>query len=66
MEDLYIEEITFKQMVACGFSILIIAGTIFYATKDRKNAEKETVDTTTFRTQLQPKMNELTTNYSDN
>ncbi|OOR21771.1 hypothetical protein [Bacillus cereus] len=46
-------------------SILIIAGTIFYATKDRKNAEKETVDTTTFRTQLQPKMNELTTNYND-
>ncbi|MGG5735674.1 MULTISPECIES: hypothetical protein [Bacillus cereus group] len=49
-------------------SILSIASTIFYTTKAQKNAEKatvETVDTTTFRTQLQPKLNELTTNYND-
>jgi len=50
------------------FSILIIAGTIFYTIKDRNNKESatvETVDTKTFKTKLQPKINELTTNYND-
>ncbi|MBE5109075.1 hypothetical protein IGI01_28735 [Bacillus thuringiensis] len=49
-------------------SIFIIAGTIFYATKDKnsnENATVETVDTKTFKTKLQPKINELTTNYND-
>ncbi|EJS54945.1 hypothetical protein [Bacillus nitratireducens] len=50
------------------FSILIIASTIFYTIKDRNNKERatvETVDTKTFKTKLQPKINELTTNYND-
>ncbi|PFJ80813.1 hypothetical protein COI95_10005 [Bacillus cereus] len=50
------------------FSILIIASTIFYTIKDRNNKESatvETVDTKTFKTKLQPKINELTTNYND-
>ncbi|PFK07274.1 hypothetical protein COJ05_31200, partial [Bacillus cereus] len=49
-------------------SILIIASTIFYTIKDRNNKESatvETVDTKTFKTKLQPKINELTTNYND-
>ncbi|PEL40316.1 hypothetical protein [Bacillus toyonensis] len=48
-------------------SIAIIVGTIFYTTKDQKNNKKvtvETVDATTFRTTLQPKIYELTTNYN--
>ncbi|PGU28758.1 hypothetical protein COD66_25295 [Bacillus cereus] len=50
------------------FSILIIASTIFYTIKDKNNKESvtvETVDTKTFKTKLQPKINELTTNYND-
>ncbi|PGO22604.1 hypothetical protein CN984_26030 [Bacillus cereus] len=49
-------------------SILIIASTIFYTIKDRNNKESatvETVDTKTFKAKLQPKINELTTNYND-
>ncbi|WP_242273119.1 hypothetical protein [Bacillus cereus group sp. BfR-BA-01310] len=48
-------------------SIAIIVGTIVYTTKNQKSNETvtvETVDTTTFRTTLQPKINELTTNYN--
>ncbi|MED0973162.1 hypothetical protein [Bacillus paramycoides] len=48
-------------------SIAIIFGTIVYTTKNQKSNETvtvETVDTTTFRTTLQPKINELTTNYN--
>ena len=49
-------------------SIFIIFGTIFYVTNGKNNNEKatvETADTTTFKTKLQPKINELTTNYND-
>ncbi|HDR7254826.1 TPA: hypothetical protein QCW96_004192 [Bacillus pacificus] len=49
-------------------SILIIFGTIFYVTNGKNNTEKapvETADTKTFKTKLQPKINELTTNYND-
>lgn len=49
-------------------SIFIIAGTIFYVTKDKNNNENTTVETVaakTFKTKLQPKINELTTNYND-
>lgn len=49
-------------------SIFIIAVTIFYVTKDKNNNENttvETVATKTFKTKLQPKINELTTNYND-
>lgn len=43
-------------------------GTIFYVTNGKNNTEKapvETADTKTFKTKLQPKINELTTNYND-
>ncbi|ALQ67973.1 hypothetical protein [Bacillus thuringiensis] len=49
-------------------SIFIIFGTIFYVTNGKNNNEKatvETADTKTFKTKLQPKINELTTNYND-
>lgn len=49
-------------------SIFIISITIFYTIKDKNNNEKgtvETVDTKTFKTKLQPKINELTINYND-
>ncbi|MDR2995364.1 hypothetical protein ACQKN7_13535 [Bacillus cereus] len=49
-------------------SIFIIFGTIFYVTNVKNNNEKatvETVDTKIFKTKLQPKINELTTNYND-
>lgn len=49
-------------------SISIITCTIFYATKDKHNNAKtpvETVDTKSFKTKLQPKIDELTTNYND-
>ncbi|MGN5649118.1 hypothetical protein [Bacillus sp. Brlt_9] len=49
-------------------SIFIITCTIFYATKDKNNNAKttvETVDTKSFKTKLQPKIDELTTNYND-
>ena len=49
-------------------SIFIIFGTIFYVTNGKNNNEKatvETADTTTFKSKLQPKINELTTNYND-
>ncbi|MDA1758702.1 hypothetical protein ACFU6E_11685 [Bacillus cereus] len=49
-------------------SIIIIFGTIFYVTNVKNNNEKatvETVDTKIFKTKLQPKINELTTNYND-
>lgn len=49
-------------------SIFIIFGTIFYVTNGKNNSEKatvETADTTTFKSKLQPKINELTTNYND-
>lgn len=49
-------------------SIFIIACTIFYTIKDKNNNETttaETIDTKTFKTNLQPKINELTTNYND-
>ncbi|MFC9446776.1 hypothetical protein ACFTSE_11305 [Bacillus cereus] len=49
-------------------SIIIIFGTIFYVTNVKNNNEKatvETVDTKNFKTKLQPKINELTTNYND-
>ncbi|MEC1966292.1 hypothetical protein P9G36_04615 [Bacillus cereus] len=49
-------------------SIFIIFGTIFYATNVKNNNEKapvETADTKTFKTKLQPKINELTTNYNE-
>ncbi|PEJ09547.1 hypothetical protein CN675_27445, partial [Bacillus toyonensis] len=51
-------------------SIFIIFGTIFYVTngKNKTDNEKETVetvDTKTFKTKLQPKIKELTTNYND-
>jgi len=48
--------------------IFIIFGTIFYVTNVKNNNEKvtvETVDTKTFKAKLQPKINELTTNYND-
>ncbi|MEX0137463.1 hypothetical protein [Bacillus nitratireducens] len=48
--------------------IFIIFGTIFYVTNVKNNKEKvtaETVDTKTFKAKLQPKINELTTNYND-
>ncbi|HDX9653822.1 MULTISPECIES: hypothetical protein [Bacillus] len=49
-------------------SIFIIFGTIFYVTNVKNNNEKatvETVDTKIFKTKLQPKIDELTTNYND-
>ncbi|WP_342719375.1 hypothetical protein AAG068_11635 [Bacillus paramycoides] len=49
-------------------SIPIIFGTIFYVTNVKNNNEKATVETTdtkTFKTKLQPKINELTNNYND-
>jgi len=51
-------------------SIFIIFGTIFYVTNgknknDNEKATVETVDTKTFKTKLQPKIKELTTNYND-
>ncbi|WP_156575800.1 hypothetical protein [Bacillus luti] len=49
-------------------SIFIITSTVFYTIKDKNNNEKvtvETVDTKTFKTKLQPKINELTNNYND-
>ncbi|MBG9714057.1 hypothetical protein IBT50_19430 [Bacillus sp. S70] len=49
-------------------SIFIIFGTIFYVTNVKNNNEKapvETADTKTFKTKLQPKINELTTTYND-
>lgn len=49
-------------------SIFIITCTIFYTTKDKNNNEKttvETIDTKTFKTKIQPKIDELTTNYND-
>ncbi|MGR5960032.1 hypothetical protein ACT7DM_15505 [Bacillus cereus] len=49
-------------------SIFIIFGTIFYVTNVKNNNEKapvETADTKTFKTKLQPKINELTTNYNE-
>ena len=51
-----------------AISIFIIFGTIFYVTNVKNNNEKatvETVDTKIFKTTLQPKINELTTNYND-
>lgn len=49
-------------------SIFIIFGMIFYVTNVKNNNEKatvETVDTKIFKTKLQPKIDELTTNYND-
>ena len=49
-------------------SIFIIFGMIFYVTNVKNNNEKatvETVDTKIFKTTLQPKIDELTTNYND-
>ncbi|HDR3882558.1 hypothetical protein CN447_02530 [Bacillus thuringiensis] len=49
-------------------SIFIIFGTIFYVTNVKNNNEKapvKTADTKTFKTKLQPKINELTTNYNE-
>ncbi|MEI4613770.1 hypothetical protein [Bacillus cereus] len=49
-------------------SIFIIFGTIFYVTNVNNNSEKatvETAETKTFKTKLQPKINELTTHYND-
>ncbi|EMY8531961.1 hypothetical protein PDJ82_01180 [Bacillus cereus group sp. TH43LC] len=49
-------------------SIFIIFGTILYITNVKNNNKKatvETVDTKIFKTKLQPKINELTTNYND-
>jgi len=49
-------------------SIFIIFGTIFYVTNVKNNNEKapvETADTKTFKTKLQPKINELTTTYNN-
>ncbi|MGG5780931.1 hypothetical protein [Bacillus albus] len=49
-------------------SIFIIFGTIFYVSNVKNNNEKatiETTDTKTFKTKLQPKINELTNNYTD-
>lgn len=43
-------------------------GTIFYVTNVKNNNEKatvETAETKTFKTKLQPKINELTTHYND-
>lgn len=43
-------------------------GTIFYVTNVKNNHEKatvETAETKTFKTKLQPKINELTTHYND-
>lgn len=51
-----------------AISIFIIFGTIFYVTNVKNNNEKatvETVDTKIFKTTLQPKIDELTTNYND-
>ena len=67
MEALHIAEITFTKWTVV-ISIFIIFGTIFYVTNGKNNNEKatvETADTTTFKTKLQPKINELTTNYND-
>jgi len=55
-----------KWMVV--ISIFIISITIFYTIKDKNNNKKvtiETVDTKAFKTKLQPKIKELTTNYND-
>ncbi|MDA2476968.1 hypothetical protein PDN61_12970 [Bacillus cereus] len=49
-------------------SIFIIFGTILYVTNVKNNNEKatvETADTKTFKTKLQPKINELTTHYNN-
>ncbi|GAB6458410.1 hypothetical protein QYM13_26635 [Bacillus pacificus] len=49
-------------------SIFIIFSTILYITNVKNNNKKatvETVDTKIFKTKLQPKINELTTNYND-
>ncbi|MFB6729900.1 hypothetical protein ACFCVW_15375 [Bacillus mobilis] len=49
-------------------SIFIIFSTILYVINVKNNNKKatvETVDTKIFKTKLQPKINELTTNYND-
>ncbi|KAB2441586.1 hypothetical protein [Bacillus luti] len=49
-------------------SIFIIASTVFYVIKDKNTNEKatlETVDTKSFKTNLQPKIDKLTTSYTD-
>ncbi|KAA0766262.1 hypothetical protein [Bacillus sp. SH5-2] len=59
---------SFLNKWAIIVSIVIIASTVFYAINDKNTNEKatlETVDTKSFKTNLQPKINELTTNYND-
>ncbi|MGD6888361.1 hypothetical protein [Bacillus mobilis] len=58
----------FSKKWSVVISIFIIASTIFYTMIDKnhnKKATVETIDTKTFKTNLQPKINELTTNYND-
>lgn len=67
LEVLPIEQIIFNKWTIV-ISIFIITCTIFYTTKDKNNNEKttvETIDTKSFKTKLQPKIDELTTNYND-
>ncbi len=59
---------SFLNKWAIIVSIVIIASTVFYAINDKNTNEKatlETVDTKSFKTNLQPKINELTTNYNN-
>ncbi|PEC54236.1 hypothetical protein COK56_17195 [Bacillus cereus] len=58
----------FSKKWSVVISIFIIISTFFYTMVDKnsnKQATVETIDTKTFKTNLQPKINELTTNYND-
>ncbi|HDR4424334.1 TPA: hypothetical protein QCP59_005248 [Bacillus cereus] len=58
----------FSKKWSIVISIFIITSTIFYTMIDKnsnKKATVETIDTKIFKTNLQPKIDELTTNYND-
>ncbi|MED0874791.1 hypothetical protein [Bacillus mobilis] len=59
---------SFAKKWSIVISVFIITSTIFYTIIDKNNNKKataETIDTKTFQANLQPKINELTTNYND-
>lgn len=58
----------FSKKWSVVISVFIIISTFFYTMVDKnsnKQATVETIDTKIFKTNLQPKINELTTNYND-
>ncbi|OJE46350.1 hypothetical protein BAQ49_29305 [Bacillus proteolyticus] len=57
-----------KKLFFNKWMVVISIFIIFYTIKDKNNNKKvtiETVDTKAFKTKLQPKIKELTTNYND-